>query len=67
MLLPLEEGPGWMRAVAVVNPVNWVVQAERALFAGHFSTAAVLWGWVAAFALAAVGLIVGIRAMRRSS
>ena len=24
MLLPLDDGPAWMRAVASVNPVNWV-------------------------------------------
>ncbi|MGO1628251.1 MAG: ABC transporter permease [Microbacterium sp.] len=67
MLLPLDEGPAWMRAVAVVNPVNWVVRAERALIAGDIATAPVLWGCVAALALAAVGLLVGVRAMRRSS
>ena len=67
MLLPLSEGPEWMRAVATVNPVNWVVQAERALLAGQFGQPEVLWGAVAAVAVAAVGLAVGIRAMRRSS
>lgn len=67
MLLPLDAAPDWMRAVATVNPVNWVVQAERALFAGDFADITVLWGWLAALALAAVGLFVGIRSMRRSS
>jgi ABC-2 type transport system permease protein len=67
MLLPLDEGPAWMRAVASVNPVNWVVQAERALLAGDYGQVAVLWGWVSAVAVAVVGLWVGIRAMRRSS
>ncbi|MFF2633218.1 ABC transporter permease [Microbacterium sp. NPDC058021] len=67
MLLPLDDGPAWMRAVAAVNPVNWVVQAERALLSGDFAATAVLWGWVAALAVAAVGLLVGVRAMRRSS
>ncbi|SBS74133.1 ABC transporter permease [uncultured Microbacterium sp.] len=67
MLLPLDEGPAWMRVVATVNPINWVVQAERALFAGDLGDSVVLWGWVAALALAAVGLTVGIRSMRRSS
>jgi ABC-2 type transport system permease protein len=67
MLLPLSEGPDWMRAVATVNPVNWVVQAERALLAGQFAQPEVLWGAVAAVAVAAVGLTVGIRGMRRSS
>lgn len=67
MLLPLSEGPDWMRAVATVNPVNWIVQAERALLAGQFAQPEVLWGAVAAVAVAAVGLTVGIRGMRRSS
>lgn len=67
MLLPLDQGPGWMRAVASVNPVNWVVQAERAMLAGDFGQVSVLWGWVAALLLAAVGLWVGVRAIRRSN
>ncbi|MBK7820180.1 MAG: ABC transporter permease [Tessaracoccus sp.] len=67
MLLPLDEGPAWMRAVSAVNPVNWVVQAERALIAGDFTNPTVLWGWVAAVAVAVLGLAVGIRGMRRSS
>ena len=67
MLLPLDDAPEWMRAVASVNPVNWVVQAERALFAGDLGDATVLWGWVSALAVAVVGLIVGVRAIRRSN
>jgi ABC-2 type transport system permease protein len=67
MLLPLDAAPDWMRAVAAVNPVNWVVQAERALFAGDLGDITVLWGWIAALAVAVVGLIVGVRAIRRSS
>lgn len=67
MLLPLEDGPAWMRVVAAVNPVNWVVQAERALLTGDLAAPAVMWGWIAALAVAAVGLLVGVRAMRRSS
>ncbi|WP_449282293.1 ABC transporter permease [Leucobacter sp.] len=67
MLLPLDQAPGWMRAVSAVNPINWVVQAERALMAGAFAEPAVLWGGLSALAVAVVGLVVGIRAMRRSS
>lgn len=67
MLLPLSDGPEWMRAVATVNPVNWIVQAERALLAGRFGEPEVMWGVIAAVAVAVVGLAVGIRAMRRSS
>ncbi len=67
MLLPLDEGPAWMQAVATVNPVNWVVQAERALLAGDLGSVTVLWGWVAAIVLALVGLWAGVRAIRKSS
>ena len=67
MLLPLDAAPDWMRAVAAVNPVNWVVQAERALFAGDLGDITVLWGWLAALAVAVVGLVVGVRAIRRSN
>ncbi|MGD9530719.1 MAG: ABC transporter permease [Pseudonocardia sp.] len=67
MLLPLETGPGWMRAVAVANPLAYVVDAERALFAGEIVSGTVAWGWVAAQATAAAGLVVGIRVMVRSA
>jgi ABC-2 type transport system permease protein len=67
MLLPLDDAPAWMRAVSTVNPVNWVVQAERALFAGDLGSVTVLWGWIAALILAALGLWAGVRAIRKSS
>lgn len=66
MLLPLDEGPGWMKTVATVNPVHWVVQVERHLLTGDFMAMPVLWGALAAIGLAAVGLFAGIRAMRAS-
>jgi ABC-2 type transport system permease protein len=67
MLLPLETGPGWMRAVAVANPLAYVVDAERALFAGEIVSGTVAWGWAAALVTAAAGLVVGIRVMVRSA
>jgi len=67
LLLPLDNGPEWMRVAAAVNPVRYVVDAERALFAGDFGSPSVLWGFAAAAVLAVVGLAVGIRAMKRSN
>ena len=66
MLLPLDAGPGWMRAAAGFNPLSHVVEAERALFAGDLLAPAVAGGFVAAGLTAAVGLVVGIRSMRHS-
>jgi ABC-2 type transport system permease protein len=67
MLLPLETGPGWMRAASKFNPLSYVVDAERTLFSGDVVSSAVLWGWVAAIVTAVLGLTVGIRAMLRSA
>ena len=65
-LLPLATGPSWMLAAAHANPLTYVVDAERALFAGDV-TSTVGWGVLAAAVTAAVGLTVGIRAMLRSA
>jgi len=67
LLLPLDNGPEWMRVAAALNPVRYVVDAERALFAGDFGSPSVLWGFAAAGILAVVGLAVGFRAMKRSN
>jgi ABC-2 type transport system permease protein len=67
MLLPLETGPGWMQVASRFNPLTYLVDAERALFAGGIGTAEAAWGWVAALATVVVGLAVGIRSMRRSA
>ncbi len=67
MLLPLESGPQWMQVAAKFNPLAYLVDAERALFGGEIASTTVLWGAVAAVGTAAVGLWVGISAMRRSA
>nr|WP_166998857.1 ABC transporter permease [Microbacterium fandaimingii] len=66
MLLPIDDGPGWMKIAAAVNPIGYVVEAERALFAGDLASPAVLGGVIAALAIAVVGLVVGTRGMRRA-
>ncbi|MDE3723233.1 ABC transporter permease [Nocardiopsis sp. N85] len=66
ILLPVDAGPGWLATVASFNPLTYVVDAERALFAGHILTAEVGWGVVAAVLVAALGLFVGVRSIRRS-
>lgn len=67
MLLPLDDGPGWLRAAAHVNPLTYVVDAERLLFAGDLWNRTVLEGAVAAAITAAVGLWIGVRAMRKAT
>ncbi|APU13265.1 MULTISPECIES: ABC transporter permease [Actinoalloteichus] len=66
MLLPVDDGPGWLQAVAGFNPLSYVVEAQRALFGGEILSTTVGAGAVAAGSVAAVGLVVGVRAMRRA-
>lgn len=63
LLLPLETGPRWMQVASTVNPLRWVVDAERALFAGDLLAPPVAWGFLAAGLTAVVGLVVGVRAI----
>jgi ABC-2 type transport system permease protein len=67
VLLPLQGAPGWLQTAAHLNPLTYIVQAERALFAGTFPVDTVAYGFLGAGVVAAVGLLVGLRAMNRSS
>jgi ABC-2 type transport system permease protein len=66
MLLPIENGPGWLQTLSKFNPLSYVVDAERALFNGDIWAATTLTGTIAAVAVGALGLLVGVRAMHRS-
>lgn len=67
MLLPLDDGPQWMRVAAQFNPLTHVVNAERDLFAGHIATPNVAFGFIAAIATAILGFYLGLRALRAST
>lgn len=65
VLLPTDSGPAWLRVAGDVNPVTYIVEAQRALFAGDLADVSVLYGAAMSFAVAALGLWLGNRAMRR--
>lgn len=64
MLLPIDGGPGWLQTASKFNPLTYVVEASRALFDGRIAEVAVLQGVVAAVAVCALGLAVGVRVIR---
>ncbi|MGH9272213.1 MAG: ABC transporter permease, partial [Ilumatobacteraceae bacterium] len=66
MLLPIQGGPGWLTTLSALNPLTYVVDAQRSLFSGGLWTAEVAQGAVAAAAVAAIGLWVGTRTMQAS-
>ena len=67
MLLPLESGPQWIQVLSRFNPLTWIVDAERALFAGTFNDPAIGWSVVAAVLTCVAGLWVGVRQVERST
>lgn len=67
MMLPLEVGPRWMQILAAFNPLTYIVNAERALFAGSFTDPAIGLAVLAAVLTCAVGLLVGIKQVARST
>lgn len=67
VLLPTDGAPRWLEVVSALNPMTYVVDAVRALFAGTYPADVVLPGFAGALVVAALGLVVGVRAMRRSS
>lgn len=66
MLLPVDNGPGWLQTASRANPLTYIVDAQRALFSGDFIGDVLVSGVVAAVAMAALGLFVGTRAMKAS-
>ena len=67
VLLPLDGAPGWLRFLADLNPLGYIIEAERALFSGTFPADTIAYGALAAVGVAALGLVVGLRTMRRSA
>ncbi|MEV7606460.1 ABC transporter permease [Paenarthrobacter sp. NPDC089322] len=66
IMLPIESGPDWMKVASWFNPLTYLVNAERELFAGTIGSNTV-WGLVAAVVTAAVGLVVGVRTIARNT
>lgn len=66
LMLPLEMGPGWMQVAGRLNPLTYVVEAQRALFDGRLAAGVIVQGAASVLVLAVVGLALGTRAMRRA-
>ncbi|GAA4685597.1 ABC transporter permease [Nocardioides nanhaiensis] len=67
VLLPVDDGPRWIQVASDLNPLTYIVGAERALFAGTFPAGELAAGAGAALLVAALGLVVGLRTINRRS
>ncbi|MFS3129808.1 ABC transporter permease [Nocardioides sp. Bht2] len=66
ILLPLDGAPGWLRFISDLNPLTYVVEAERELFSGVWNADVIAAGFAGGAVVAAFGLVVGVRTMNRS-
>jgi ABC-2 type transport system permease protein len=66
VLLPMSLAPGWLQALAAINPLSHAVSAMRALFNADFANIEIAWGVGLMAALAALSLWVAGRAFGRS-
>ncbi|MBO1336228.1 ABC transporter permease [Streptomyces sp. VRA16 Mangrove soil] len=67
LILPMTLAPGWLDAVSHVMPVRYLVDAVRDAYLGHYATAHMLYGVLAAVAFAGLAVTVGTRSFRRAA
>ncbi len=66
ILLPLDGAPGWLQLLSDLNPLRYVVEAARELFSGTWHLVVIAAGFAGGAIVAALGIWVGVRAMRRA-
>lgn len=65
ILLPMSLAPGWLDGISRGNPLRYQVQAVRSAFVGDYGSTVGM-GVLAALALAAVSVVLGVRVFRRA-
>jgi ABC-2 type transport system permease protein len=66
VLLPLALAPGWMRLIAHINPLFYVVEASRVLASGRVNDSSVGFAFLVVVPLAVVALWGATRAYRKA-
>jgi ABC-2 type transport system permease protein len=66
VLLPLSLAPGWLRALAALNPLSYAVDAGRAIFNNHLAETSVVEGVVIMGVLAVLATLLAARSFGRS-
>lgn len=64
ILLPRTYAPGWMKTFSKLNPLSYIVEASRDLFAGNVWDETVAKGFIAVGIVAIAGVWWGIRSIR---
>lgn len=66
-LLPMSLAPAWLDVVSRLTPFRYAVEALRALFAGSYGSATVLWGVLVTLVFAVVGVALGANRFQREN
>jgi ABC-2 type transport system permease protein len=64
LMLPMALAPGWLDVLSHFMPFRYLVDAVRDAYVGHYATATMLYGVLAAAALTALAVTVGTRTFR---
>ncbi|KQZ67647.1 multidrug ABC transporter permease [Nocardioides sp. Root151] len=67
ILLPLDGAPRWLEIASNLNPLTYVVEAVRELFAGSYPVDSIAAGFAGSALMAAFGIAIGLKAMGNSS
>lgn len=67
VFLPMSLAPGWLEKLSKINPLTYLVDAARSLFAGHWGAADIVTGVAVTLVLSAVLAWWGTRTFSRSS
>jgi ABC-2 type transport system permease protein len=65
--LPMSLGPRWLDLLSRLDPFRYAVDALRALYAGHYTSAPVLIGALVTAGLTTFTITVGVRAFHRAT
>jgi ABC-2 type transport system permease protein len=60
-LLPMSLAPAWLDVLSRLTPFRYAVEGLRALFAGSYTSSALVWGVVVSLAFAVLGVTLGTR------
>ncbi|MBP2702646.1 ABC transporter permease [Microbispora sp. RL4-1S] len=66
-LLPMSLAPAWLDVVSRFTPFRYAVEALRALFAGSYGSAEVVWGVIVSLTFAIVGMAVGTKRFQKEN
>jgi ABC-2 type transport system permease protein len=62
---PLESLPGWLQAIARVNPLSYAINGSRGLALGDLELAPIFWSVVISGIIAVAGALAAVRGIRR--